>query len=63
MDRQTIRLLNLISTILWVAGTALVILSWLNVVSRQTGWVGFGIAIAGTVLSWIITSLTKHRPN
>jgi hypothetical protein len=37
---------------LWVGGTALILLSWVNVVPTAVGWVGFGAAAAGTLLSF-----------
>lgn len=35
----------------WWAGTILIILSWINVVSNRVGWLGFGIACAATITS------------
>jgi hypothetical protein len=31
----------------------LIVLSWVNVVSNAIGWLGFGIAIASTIISVI----------
>lgn len=45
-------LLNL-AWALWIVGTALVILSWMNVVSVQIGWGGFAIGTVGFILSRI----------
>lgn len=39
------------SMVLWIGGTALIVGSWANVVTPQVGWIGFGIAGAGTLLS------------
>ena len=45
-------LLNL-AWALWFVGTAMVILSWVNVVSIQIGWAGFAIGTVGFILSRI----------
>jgi hypothetical protein len=36
---------------LWLVGTALIVLSWVDVVSRPVGWVGFAVAVVGVLLS------------
>jgi hypothetical protein len=36
---------------LWIVGTALIVLSWIDVVSRPVGWVGFAVAVVGVLLS------------
>lgn len=41
------------SMALWIAGTALIVGSWADVVTPQVGWIGFGIAGAGTLLSMV----------
>ena len=41
------------SMALWIGGTALIVGSWINIVTPQVGWVGFGIAGAGTLLSMV----------
>jgi hypothetical protein len=46
MDRQKI------AWWLWAAGTAIIVLSWVNVVSPLIGWGGFAIALTGSILSW-----------
>jgi hypothetical protein len=38
---------------LWIVGTVLVILSWVEVVSIQTGWAGFAIGTVGFLLGRI----------
>lgn len=40
----------------WVCGSILIALSWVHVVSRQVGWVGFCIAGAATLLSMVVNS-------
>ncbi len=37
--------------VLWIAGTAIIVASWLDIVTPTVGWVGFGVALAGTLLS------------
>ncbi len=37
----------------WWSGTALIVLSWVGVVSNAIGWLGFGIAVASTIISVI----------
>jgi hypothetical protein len=39
------------SMVLWVGGTVLILGSWTDVVTPEVGWIGFGIAGAGTLLS------------
>jgi hypothetical protein len=36
---------------LWLVGTALIVLSWMDVVSRPVGWIGFAVAAVGVLLS------------
>jgi membrane-bound ClpP family serine protease len=45
--------LHRVSWIVWIIGTALIILSWIHVVSGTIGWVGFVLALVGVVLSFI----------
>jgi hypothetical protein len=37
---------------LWISGTALIVLSWVHVVPHKVGWVGWGVALFGTLLSF-----------
>ena len=37
----------------WAAGTALILLSWVNIVSPTVGWVGFAIACSAALLSYL----------
>jgi len=39
--------------ILWIIGTILIVLSWFNVVPNKVGWIGFGMALLGSVSSWM----------
>ena len=39
--------------LLWISGSILIVASWGNVVPPAIGWIGFGIATAGTLLSYI----------
>jgi hypothetical protein len=39
--------------ILWFAGTALIVASWLGAVRIAIGWAGFGLALAGTIIARI----------
>ena len=55
--------------LIWTAGTILIVLSWVDVVSRDVGWIGFGIALFGVVLSaiphvqaWFGNLPTTHHP-
>lgn len=48
--------LNAACWLMWIAGTIVIVLSWVNVVTPQTGWFGFGLAIFGTLLSSIARS-------
>jgi hypothetical protein len=36
---------------LWIVGTVIVVLSWIDVVSPTIGWVGFAIGGIGTLIS------------
>lgn len=37
--------------VLWIGGTATIAASWADVVTPTIGWVGFTVALVGTVLS------------
>ena len=43
---------NDIAWYLWFVGTILVVLSWVGTVSTKVGWLGFGIGLVGTIMSW-----------
>jgi hypothetical protein len=36
---------------LWLIGTAIVVASWLDLVEPRVGWVGWCVALVGTILS------------
>ena len=38
----------------WWAGTILIVLSWIDVVSDTVGWIGFAATVASTVVSVVI---------
>jgi hypothetical protein len=37
---------------MWIGGTILIIASWVDIVSPTVGWIGFGVALLGTLLSF-----------
>jgi hypothetical protein len=37
---------------LWIAGTVVIVLSWMHVVPTKVGWIGFAIALFGTLLGY-----------
>ncbi|MBS0207850.1 MAG: hypothetical protein JSS27_02750 [Planctomycetes bacterium] len=39
--------------VLWIFGAILIVLNWGNIVSPTIGWIGFGVAMTGTVLSFL----------
>src|SRR5260221_10399980 len=43
---------------LWIGGTVLIVASWAHVVPPTVGWLGFGAALVGTLLSFA----TQARP-
>ena len=36
---------------LWILGTAIIVASWIGMVSFAVGWCGFAVALIGTILS------------
>ena len=38
----------------WWIGTALIVASWFDVVSRSIGWVGFGAACTASLISVVV---------
>jgi hypothetical protein len=44
---------------IWMVGTALIVLSWTSAVSTTVGWIGFGIACAAALVSYLPK---KHVP-
>ncbi|MFT5524310.1 MAG: hypothetical protein ACI87E_004823 [Mariniblastus sp.] len=47
---------------LWWIGTALIAGSWFNIVSPTIGWVGFGLAGAAALGSYVLPSLAGVKP-
>ena len=45
--------LHKLSWILWIPGTVVIMLSWFNLVPARIGWIGFWVALAGTLLSFV----------
>jgi hypothetical protein len=37
--------------LVWISGTAVIVASWLDVVTPAVGWIGFTVALAGSMLS------------
>jgi hypothetical protein len=51
-----------LSWALWIGGTILIAASWIDVVTPQIGWVGFGIAVVGTMLSRVNSQPRIEEP-
>jgi ABC-type ATPase with predicted acetyltransferase domain len=49
--------LRRICNVVWVVGTAAIILSWARVVPPSVGWVGFGVS----VVAWALSSTIARR--
>ena len=41
---------------LWIVGTVLIVGNWIGVIPNSIGWIGFGVALAGTLLSFVSQS-------
>jgi hypothetical protein len=39
--------------VLWVVGTALIVMSWFGLVPPPVGWIGFVVSLVGVVVSYI----------
>lgn len=48
--------------LLWIVGMLIIVLSWIDLVSPTISWIGFGIALAGTVLS-LLANLRLRSPS
>ena len=46
----------------WWIGTALIACSWFNIASPTVGWVGFGLAGAAALGSYVLPSLAGVKP-
>jgi len=55
------------SMVLWAVGTALIVGSWVDVVTPHVGWIGFGVALSGTILSMVSNRVSsepvRYRPS
>jgi hypothetical protein len=51
-----------LSWALWLGGTALIVASWVDLVASPVGWIGFGVAAAGTRLSSFNNRLSGSHP-
>jgi hypothetical protein len=54
--------INRSSQIIWVTwwgGTALIVGSWLGIVSNTIGWIGFSLAISSSFISVMISKYWK----
>jgi hypothetical protein len=50
------------SLVLWVGGSALIAASWADAVTPEIGWIGFGVAGAGTLLSMVSNRVSPKPP-
>ena len=50
---------NRIIWIAWWSGMALIVGSWVNVVSNTIGWIGFALAMAASVVSVVLSRYWK----
>jgi hypothetical protein len=46
--------------VMWIGGTILIFASWVHAVSYTFGWLGFGIALGGTLLS-VVAKQIAHE--
>ena len=46
----------------WWIGTALIVASWLNVVTPTIGWAGFALAGTATLGSYVLPSIARIKP-
>jgi hypothetical protein len=47
---------------MWIGGTILIVASWANVVTPTIGWIGFGVALIGTLLSFGAQQRSPPQP-
>jgi len=59
---QPIRNIRTLYWIVWTFGTALIVLSWLRMVSYTIGWIGWGMAGIATLVS-VVYNLSAKRQN
>jgi hypothetical protein len=46
--------------LLWIAGSAFIIASWLGWLTQRAGWLGLGAAMLGVFASWFPEESTRH---
>jgi hypothetical protein len=59
LTRPSAARLNQATWVMWWAGTALIVLSWFNVVSNVVGWIGFSATLASSFISVIANRFWK----
>ena len=47
----------------WIGGTILIVGSWIRIVPKEIGWIGFLVASAGTMLSCATPAMTGNHSN
>lgn len=47
--------------LVWLVGTALIILSWTSAVSTTIGWIGFGVACAAALITYLPQRTPRNR--
>ena len=50
MPGASVAKLHIDCWLLWIVGTSIIIASWADLVTPEVGWVGFGIALTGSLL-------------
>ncbi len=51
--------INQVTWIAWWGGTALIVGSWMGIVSNTIGWIGFSLALASSVFSAVAAKYWK----
>ncbi len=46
--------------LLWIAGGALLVASWLRSLTARAGWLGLAAAMVGVIASWPVDETTRH---
>lgn len=47
--------------VLWIAGSAIVVASWSDLVTPTVGWVGWSVALAGTLISLVARQSPRQQ--